>query len=132
MIGIFAQHSSIFLRVVAMLTLLAFSIPISLAPLSWARALRWRVDAQPNLALYFGRSLGAVAVVLSWAAWHAASQQSLQPFFFKMLIGVTTLLTLVHIVGAVQRVQPWTENGEIAFWGGLAVLSLLFYPLATA
>ena len=128
MIGMFSEYSGTFLRIVALLTLVAFAIPISLAPLKWAKALRWEVDVRPDLALYFGRCLGAVALVLVSAAWHAASNPALQPFYFSMLLGVFGLLTVVHIVGAVQQVQPWTETAEIPFWGALMVLALLFYP----
>ncbi len=129
MIGLFSEYSSTFLRVVAIITLVAFAIPISLAPLKWAMALRWEVDARPGLALYFGRCLGVVALVLVWASWHAASHPALQPFYFNILIGSTGLLTLVHVVGALQKVQPWTETAEIPFWAGLMALALLFYPL---
>jgi len=130
MIGVLAEHSSTFLRVMAVMFVLAFAIPISLSPLRWARYLRWEVEAQPNLAMYFGRCLGVVALVLSWAAWHAAAHADVQSFYFKILIGIFVLLTLVHIVGALQKVQPWTETAEIPFWGGLVVLGLLFYPAA--
>lgn len=130
MIGVFAEYSSAFLRVIAVLTTLAFAIPISLAPLAWARALRWDVDVQPHLAVYFGRCLGVVALVLSYAAWLAAAQADVQPFFYKLIIGIYALLTVVHIVGAVQKVQPWTETAEIPFWGGLTLLAVLFYPLS--
>ena len=88
MIGAFAEHSGTFLQVVAALTLVAFAIPITLAPFSWAAALRWTVEPRTD---------------------HLA-------------------LTLVHVVGVVQKVQPWTETAEIAFWAGLALLALLFYP----
>lgn len=128
--GIFAEHSGSFLRVAAVLTAVSFSIPISLFPLAWARALRWTIDDRSDLALYFGRCLGVVAVVLSWGAWHAAGHAELQPFYFSVLIGIAVLLTLVHVVGAVQKVQPWTETAEIPFWGGLALLGVLFYPAA--
>lgn len=129
MIGSLGSHSSEFLRVTAVLVTLAFSIPIAVAPLAWARTLRWSPDAQPNLALYFGRCLGAVALVLSWAAWHAAAHPHLQPFYFQILIGIAALMTVVHIAGAVQRVQPWTETAEIPFWTGLALLGLAFFPV---
>ncbi len=128
MIGLWAEHASDFLRGVAVLTLAAFAIPISLAPLAWARALRWNIDPKPELALYFGRCLGVLALVLVWAAWHAASNPAVQPFYFNILIASTGLLTLVHVVGALQKVQPWTETAEIPFWGGLVLLALLFYP----
>lgn len=130
MIGMYAQHSDTFLQVFAALTLIAFAIPISLAPLRWAKTLQWDIDAKPELALYFGRCLGVIALVLVWAAWHAAANPSLQPFYFNIFIGSTGLLTVVHIVGALQRVQPWTETAEILFWGVLVVLALLFYPQA--
>lgn len=128
MIGLYAEYSATFLRVTAILTLLAFALPISLGPLQWARVLKWDIDARPSLALYFGRCLGVIALVLVWAAWEAAANRALQPFYFNMYLGITGLLTLVHIVGAIQKVQPWTETAEIPFWGGLFVVALLFYP----
>jgi hypothetical protein len=128
MIGVFGSYSATFLRAVAVLTLLLFSVPISLAPLAWARTFQWTVDVRPNLALYFGRCLGAVALVLSCAGWYAAGHRYLQPFYFTMFIGTAALMTVVHIVGAMQRVQPWTENAEIPFWAGLALLGLVFFP----
>ena len=128
MIGVFAEYSGSFLRVTAALTAVVFSIPISLAPLAWARTFGWAVGRQSDLALYFGRCLGVVALVLSFAGWYAAGHPEVQPFFFELFTGVAALMTLVHIVGAMQKVQPWMETAEIPFWGGLAVLGLLFYP----
>ena len=128
MISLLGEHSASFLRIISVVTLVAFAVPISLAPLAWARVLRWEVDAKPDLALYFGRCLGVVALVLVWAGWHAAANPPLQPFYFNMLIASTGLLALVHIIGAVQRVQPWTETAEIPFWAGLMLLALMFYP----
>ena len=127
MIGVFGEHSSTFLRVMTVLVSF-FAIPISLAPLAWARAFRWTVDAEPDLALYFGRCLGVLALTLSAAAWIAAGNASVQPFFFGVFISVNALLCVVHVVGALQKVQPWTENAEIPFWAVLALLGLLFYP----
>jgi hypothetical protein len=130
MIGMYAEHSGTFLRVVSVATVLIFSLPICVAPLTWARIFRWQVDAKSDLALYFGRCLGVLALVMSWAGWHAAGQAELQPFFFHMFIGLAALMVVVHIVGAMQKVQPWTETAEIPFWAGLALLGLLFYPVA--
>jgi hypothetical protein len=129
MIGMFSAHSAIFLRVAAVTTALLFSVPIFFAPLTWARALRWNVDAQPHLALYFGRCLGAFALVMSWTAWHVAAQPPAQAIVFRMLIGFTSLMVVVHMVGAVQNVQPWTETAEIPFWAAFAILALMFYPV---
>ena len=92
MIGMYAEHSGTFLRVFAVLTAVLFSIPILVAPLTWAR--------------------------------------TFQPLFFATLVTSCALMVMVHAVGALQKVQPWTETAEIAFWCGLAVLGLLFYPTA--
>lgn len=82
MIGIWSQHASTFLQVIAVLTLVAFAIPISLAPMRWARALGWTPDDKGDLALYFGRCLGVVALVLTAGAWYAAGQPAVQAVLF--------------------------------------------------
>lgn len=130
MMGMLSEHSAAFLKVFAVITLLAFAIPIAVAPITWARVLKWDVDARSDLALYFGRCLGAVAIVISCAAWYAAMHPEVQRFFFGMQITITLLVGMVHVVGAIQRVQPWTETAEIAFWAALVILGLLFLPPA--
>jgi hypothetical protein len=132
MVSLLAEHASAFLRTFAVLTLVLFAVPIAVAPMAWARLLQWDVDAKPHLALYFGRCLGAVAIVMSSAAWYAAGHQEVQRFYFAMYFGVTGLVGIAHVVGAVQKVQPWTETAEIAFWAALVVLGLLFFPAVPA
>jgi hypothetical protein len=39
-----------------------------------------------------------------------------------------TAMIVVHVVGALQGVQPILETLEIAFWTALAVLTGLFWP----
>ena len=80
------------------------------------------------MALYFGRCLGAVAIVITCAAWYAAVHPEVQRFFFGMQIAISLLVGIVHVVGAIQRVQPLTETAEIAFWAALVILGLLFFP----
>ena len=128
MIGLLGEHSAAFLRVFAVITLLAFAIPIAVAPLAWARALKWDIDPKFHLALYFGRCLGAVAIVITCAAWYAALHPEVQRFYFGLQIGIALLVGIAHVVGAIQRVQPWTETAEIAFWAALVLLGLLFFP----
>ena len=128
MMGLLGEHSAVFLKVFAVFTLLAFAIPIAVAPIAWARALKWNIDAKPHLALYFGRCLGAVAIVLSCAAWYAAVHTEVQRFFFGMQISISLLVGIAHVVGAIQKVQPWTETAEIAFWLALVVLGFMFFP----
>mgnify|MGYP006873846844 FL=1 len=130
MIGMYAEHSSTFLRVFAVLTGVVFSLLIFVAPLTWARIFRWQVDARADLALYFGRCLGAFAVIISSTAWYVAGHPTLQPLVFTMLITFFVLMVVVHTLGALQKVQPWTETAEIPFWLGLAVLGVVFFPTA--
>lgn len=130
MMGIWSEHSSTFLQALALFTALAFSLPILIAPLRWARLFGWQVDQKSDLALYFGRSLGAFALTASCCAWYVAARPELQPFFFHFLTGVFGLMALVHVIGAVQKVQPWTETAEIPFWIALTLSGILFCPCA--
>jgi hypothetical protein len=41
MMGLFGGHSAAFLKVFAVVTLVAFAIPIALARMAWARTLKW-------------------------------------------------------------------------------------------
>jgi hypothetical protein len=132
MVGVLGEHASVYLKIFAVITLVLFAIPIAFAPMAWARALKWDIDAKPHLALYFGRCLGAVAIVISCAAWYAAGHPEVQRFYIGIQIGVAVLVGAAHVVGAIQRVQPWTETAEIAFWIALVVLGLLFLPAIPA
>lgn len=128
MMGSLSIYAEEFLRITAVLTAVVFSLPILLAPLAWARVFRWKIDPNSDLALYFGRCLGAFAVLMSCGAWYAASHTELQPVYFTVLVAFAVLMVVIHGVGALQKVQPWTETAEIPFWAGLAVCGLLFMP----
>lgn len=130
MIGMLATHAEPFLRVTAIFTAVVFSIPILVAPLTWAKVFRWKVDPDSDLALYFGRCLGVFAILTSWGAWHSADHPETRSMFFTILVAFASGMVIVHSVGAVQKVQPWTETAEIPFWAGLALLGLLFMPVA--
>ena len=129
MVGIWGSHTAAFLQVMAIFSLLVFTLPIFLVPLSWAEVLRWSLPPDPDLTLYFGRCLGGVGCVINGFALYVARKRALQPFFFKILIGIFVIITWVHILGAIQGVQPITETYEIGFWAALIVLTLCFYPL---
>ena len=128
MIGIWAEHARTFLVVFGIVAGLAFAIPIFSAPLTWARAFRWKLPEDSDLAIYFGRCLGVLAVVLAGFVLRAGLTGSGVDLMFQIMIPVFIGMTLVHIVGAIQRIQPMTETIEIAFWGMLIVLGLAFYP----
>lgn len=128
MIGIWAEHARTFLVVFGIVAGLAFAIPIFSAPLTWARAFRWKLPEDSDLAIYFGRCLGVLAVVLAGFVLRAGLTGSGVDLMFQIMIPVFIGMTLVHIMGAIQRIQPITETIEIVFWGVLIVLGLAFYP----
>jgi hypothetical protein len=121
-------RSSIFLLTASGVGLIAFALPLLLSPLRWAKVLRWRVPADSDLTLYLGRSLGALAVTLTLGGIRAAFDPWRNRILFPMAAVAAGLLTLVHIVGAVQRRQPWTETAEILFWGAMTVGAVASYP----
>ena len=67
-----AEHARQFLLVYAIATTLAFALPIFLTPLAWARVMRFKIPSDTDLAVYFGRCLGAIALVLEGVALRAA------------------------------------------------------------
>ena len=64
MIGIWAEQGAVYLGVLAIATMLFFSLPLLFLPLSWARLMSWEVPAQTHLAIYFGRCLGAFILII--------------------------------------------------------------------
>ena len=128
MIGIWAEYAQTFLVVFGVVAGLVFALPIFLVPLTWARAFRWNLPQDTDLAVYFGRCLGVLAVVLSGFALRAGFTSDGVEQMFQIMIPVFVGMTLVHVVGAIQRIQPMTETIEIAFWAGLLLLGLAFYP----
>jgi hypothetical protein len=82
MIGVWTHHAQTFLLVLAALTPVLFSIPIAFAPLQWARLVGWRIPESRDLALYFGRCLGAFALILNFFMFRAAlTAEAMTPTF---------------------------------------------------
>ncbi|HEY5949689.1 MAG TPA: hypothetical protein VIV40_29545 [Kofleriaceae bacterium] len=104
-----------------------FTLPLLLVPLKWARVLRWQVHDDDALAVYLGRSLGAAGCGIVYVTVRAARDPVAHPMIFELMIVAGALLTLVHIVGALQRKQPWTETAEIGFWAAVTVVAALVY-----
>jgi hypothetical protein len=128
MVGTWGSHAQAFLLVLMLVTSAAFALPIFLAPLAWARRLGWRVPRDTDLAIYFGRCLGAFILVVELLMLRAALTGTGLVFTFQVLIAVAVLMTVVHIWGAVQRIQPVSETLEIGMYAGLGILAVLFYP----
>ena len=122
------RRSSLFLLVASSIGLLVFALPLLFSPWRWARRLRWRVPEDTDLTVYLGRSLGAVATAVSVFGLLAARDPRSHRIVFPMTALAAFLLTGVHIWGAVQKRQPWTETAEIAFWAAVAGGAVASYP----
>ncbi|WP_424534041.1 hypothetical protein ACOZ38_27450 [Sphaerisporangium viridialbum] len=100
--------------------LAVYALPLLLAPLRWARWFRWEAAASPtDLTVYFGRCLGAVALAVTWVALAAAPDPEHHLIVFDLIAVACALQTLIHVHGAVRRIQPWTETVEIGLYAVL-------------
>ncbi len=129
MLGLWSAHAQTYLLVVMALTTLAFALPIFLAPLRWARVLGWRIPEHTDLAVYFGRCLGAFVLMVEALMLRAGLTGEGLLFTYQVMVAVAALMVVVHIWGALQRVQPPLETVEIGMYGGLLLLTLLFWPV---
>lgn len=128
MIGMWAEHVQTFLLVFGVIAGLTFSLPIFLMPITWAKAFRWNIPDDTDLAVYFGRCLGAVIVVINLFVIRAGITGEGVEWLLPLLVLIFAGMTIVHVWGAVQRIQPITETVEIAFWLALLALGLAFCP----
>jgi hypothetical protein len=122
------RRSSIFLLAASSVGLAVFALPLLLSPLHWAKRLRWRLPEDTDLTVYLGRSLGAVATALSVGGLLAARDPRRHRIVFPMAAVAASLLTGVHVWGAIQKRQPWTETIEILFWAAVTVGAVASYP----
>ncbi len=130
MLGLWSAHSQLFLIVLVCVTSLVFALPIFLVPLSWARWFGWRIPQERDLAIYFGRCLGAFVLVLEALMLRAGLSGVGLLFVYQALLGVAALMVIVHIWGALLRIQPISETLEIGMYSGMFLLAVLFYPVA--
>lgn len=130
MVGIWSHHAQTFLVVLGIGTGFLFSIPISVAPMRWARLVGWKLPEDTDLALYFGRCLGAFALILNFFMLRAGVSGAHAVATFEFMALLWSAMIIVHVVGALQGVQPIFETIEIGFWSALAVLTALFWPAA--
>lgn len=91
--------------------------------------LGWRIPAQTDLAVYFGRCLGGIAIVLNAFTLRAGVTGDGNVFAFQITLAVASILTVVHVWGAVRGTQPVSETIEIAMWAGLVLLTLACWPI---
>jgi len=126
----YSSHSQLYLLVLASITSLVFALPLLLVPLTWARLMQWKIPEDTDLAVYFGRCLGAFVVGVDLMGFLGAFYPQRQQAIFEVLYFVSISMIAVHVYGAWRRIQPMTETIEIAFYALLLLLTLLFQPLS--
>ena len=129
MLGLWSAYSQAFLLTLVCVTSIVFALPIFLVPLTWARWFGWRIPQERDLAIYFGRCLGAFILIVEALMLRAGLSGEGIVFTFQVLLGVATLMVIVHIWGAIRRIQPISETLEIGMYSGMFLLAVLFYPL---
>lgn len=129
MLGIWAAYGETYLLILGIGTSILFTIPILFMPLTWAKLMMWPIPEEWRLAVYFGRCLGCMALVIEYFIFHAALGYGGLSFAFQFVIGVSALMVALHIQGAVMKIQPITETLEIGFWALLLVLTICFYKV---
>ncbi|MBD9629459.1 MULTISPECIES: hypothetical protein [unclassified Pseudomonas] len=130
MIGMWSAHAQSYLLVLSVATTLVFALPIFLVPLLWARVMQWQLPEHTDLAVYFGRCLGAFILIVEGLMLRAALTGEALVTTFEVLAAVAGLMLVVHVYGALRRIQPWTETLETGFYAGMLLLTLLFWPTA--
>jgi hypothetical protein len=129
MLGLWGAFARTYLLFLMAVTTLAFALPIFLAPLKWARWFGWKIPQETDLAVYFGRCLGAFILIVELLMLRAAVTGTGLVFTFQVLLAVAAFMIVVHVWGAVLRIQPISETLEIGMYSGLALLTVLFYPV---
>ena len=130
MIGMYSSHSQLYLLVLASLTTLFFALPLLLVPLTWARLMRWKIPEETDLAVYFGRCLGAFVVGVDAMGFLGAFYPQRQQAIFEVLYFVSISKIAVHLYGAWRRIQPRTDTLESAFYAMMLLLTVLFQPIS--
>ena len=127
MIGLWNTHAQGYLLVLMAVTTVTFALPLFVAPLAWARLFHWRLPGETDLAVYFGRCLGAFVLIVDALMLRAGATGEGLGFTFQVLLAVATLMIIVHVWGALQRIQPITETLEVCMYAGIFILTILFY-----
>ena len=129
MLGRWSVHAQDFLLVLVAVTSVVFALPIFLAPLAWARRFGWRIPEHTDLAVYFGRCLGAFILIVELLMLRAGLTGEGLVFTFQVVLAVAGFMVIVHVWGAIKRIQPLSETLEIGMYAVLGLLALLFYPV---
>ncbi len=115
--------ASWFLLVGGVVFLVVYAIPLLFVPLQWARLFRWELPERTHLAVYLGRCLGGMALAVVIFIFRAVPDPRPYRVLFELVALMSGLLALVHVWGAIRRIQPWTEHAEIVLYATVAALS---------
>jgi hypothetical protein len=129
MIGFWGAHARTYLLLLMTVTTAVFALPIFLAPLKWARWFGWTIPQHTDLAVYFGRCLGSFILIVELLMLQAAVTGTGLVITFQVLLAVSAFMIVVHVWGALLRIQPVSETLEIGMYSVLALLTILFYPV---
>ena len=88
----------------------------------------WKIPEETHLAIYFGRCLGAFILIIEALMLRAALTGEALVVAFEALGAVALLMVLVHVYGAIRRIQPLSETLEILMYSGMFALVVLFWP----
>jgi hypothetical protein len=129
MIGVWSEYASVYLWVVSIGCMIGFGFPLILFPLKWAGILGWGAPDQTHLTIYLSRCLGCtISVMALFAIIAAGSNPEVLSFYFNFMVLNFIAMIILHIYGALRRIQPLGETIEILFWAVLLVLTLCFHP----
>ncbi len=128
MLGLWSANAADFLLILTLATTLVFALPIFCVPLTWARLMAWQIPQQTDLTVYFGRCLGAFILILEALMLRAALTGEAMHTAFELLAATATMMIVVHVYGALKRIQPLSETLEIGFYVLLLMLTLMFWP----
>ena len=128
MIGAWSEYAIAYMYVIAIGTFLLFGLPMVIWPLRWAKIFQWRIPVETHLTIYFGRCLGGVICVLAAFAIVSTGNIVILSFFYKLILCNFLAMILIHVYGAIKKIQPLPETLEIIYWCVLFVITLLFYP----
>lgn len=114
---------SYFLWICGTAFLLGSALPLLFAPAWWGRRFGWAVEKdRSGFTTYLGRCLGGAALGLVYGAYRAAPAPEAHPLLIEILLLISAVFAVVHIVGHLQRRQPWFESVEIAMYLGICAV----------
>jgi hypothetical protein len=129
MIGLLSPYSNLYLYIVGVAMVVGYGLPLIFIPQQWARIFGWKIPEEKKLAVFLGQSLGILLTIISAFAFFVPGSPEVKPFFFNFLLTIIGGMTLLHVYGAIRKLQPKMETWEILLWIFLFILTLSFYPV---